>query len=139
MKRLALLVTGIVALLLGIVGIVIPLLPTTPFLLLASACFMRSSDKMNSWLMRHRVFGNYILAYQKFGAVSGRAKAVSLFFLWVFILYSILFIVSLLWIRIILLLIAIVVSMHLIKLKTLTSEMKETIERKNYAAKNPDF
>jgi len=129
LTRIVLIFCGYASLSLGIIGIFLPILPTTPFILLASACFLRSSNKLHSWLTNHSVFGDYIFAYQRFKAVSGSAKVVSLVLLWASILYSVLFVVSILWVKALLLLIAVSVSIHLIRLKTLTSEMRENMKQ----------
>lgn len=65
---------GIVFLVLGIVGIALPLLPTTPFLLLAAFCFARGSDRMNRWLLTHKTFGPPIINWRDHGAISKKAK-----------------------------------------------------------------
>lgn len=65
---------GFVALILGAVGVVLPLLPTTPFLLLAAMCFARSSQRLHDWLLGHRLFGPLILAWRREGAIPRRAK-----------------------------------------------------------------
>lgn len=59
---------------LGIAGAVLPLLPTTPFLLLAAFCFARSSPRFHRWLLEHPQFGRLITDWQRYGAVSTRAK-----------------------------------------------------------------
>lgn len=123
MKKLILLSCGYISLTLGIIGIVVPLLPTTPFILLASACFVRSSTSLNRWLLNHRVFGNYIYAFQHFHAISKKSKVTALFLLWICIVCSCLFVVSVWWIRILLIIIAISVSIYLLSFKTLTNEM----------------
>lgn len=56
---------GTMFLVLGAIGAVVPLLPTTPFLLAAGACFARSSDRMHSYLYNHRIFGEYLRNYEK--------------------------------------------------------------------------
>lgn len=65
---------GGLALALGAAGIVLPLLPTVPFLLLAAFCFARSSDRLHRWLLDHRSFGPPIRNWQRSGAISRRAK-----------------------------------------------------------------
>jgi uncharacterized protein len=73
--RAAWLVSGLVAMALGVVGIVLPLLPTTPFLLLAAFCFARSSPALHDWIIQHPRLGPPIRDWRNHGAISGRAKA----------------------------------------------------------------
>lgn len=55
-----LLAIGCVSVTLGVAGVILPLVPTTPFLLLAGVCFAKSSDRFHTWLMEHRILGPYI-------------------------------------------------------------------------------
>jgi uncharacterized membrane protein YbaN (DUF454 family) len=73
-RRLMWLGAGLLALALGIIGIVLPLLPTTPFLLLAAMCFARSSQRLHDWLINHPQFGPLILAWRREGAIPRRAR-----------------------------------------------------------------
>jgi uncharacterized membrane protein YbaN (DUF454 family) len=68
---------GIVALALAFAGVALPLLPTTPFLLVAAFAFARSSARMHSWLINHKVFGPLIENWRKHGAISVRAKTLA--------------------------------------------------------------
>lgn len=79
---------GCIALALGVIGIVLPLLPTTPFLLLAAACFLRGSDRMYRWLTQNRVFGRYLLDFQERRGVTLRVKIVAITVMWTSLLYS---------------------------------------------------
>ncbi len=71
-------IAGIIALGFGIVGIALPLLPTTPFLILAAFCFSRGSDRLHTWLLAHPRFGPAIVDWQEQGAISVRAKALAM-------------------------------------------------------------
>jgi uncharacterized membrane protein YbaN (DUF454 family) len=104
---------------LGILGIFLPLLPTTPFLLLAAACYIRSSERFYNWLMNNKWLGNYIKNYLEGKGVSLKAKVFSISFLWITIGYSAVFAVNIFSIRVILILIAIGVTIHLLSIRTL--------------------
>ncbi|MHB0968255.1 MAG: YbaN family protein [Thermoanaerobaculia bacterium] len=88
-KRALLIATGVVAMVFAILGIVLPLLPATPFLLIASACFVRSSDTLYQRLMGNRVFGTYIRNFREGRGIPLRAKIVTLMILWASLAISI--------------------------------------------------
>jgi uncharacterized membrane protein YbaN (DUF454 family) len=75
--RITWLVIGILSLGLGALGILLPLLPTTPLVLLAAFSFARSSDRLHRWLLEHDVFGALIENWRLYGAISRRAKMLS--------------------------------------------------------------
>lgn len=114
---------GIISVGLGTIGVFLPLLPTTPFLLLAAACFIRSSDRLYNWLIHHRWFGRYIRNYREHRAITLSAKIVTLTLLWCAIGYSAVFVAGTWWLRALLAAIAIGVTTHILILKTLTREM----------------
>ncbi len=120
-KKYFLIGAGFLSLGLGLIGIVTPVLPTTPFLLLSSYCFLRSSEKHYEWLIHHKVFGKYIYNYLKYHAVSKKVKITAILFLWISIAISI-YIIDSLWIAILLAVISIAVSIHILMIKTLKSE-----------------
>jgi uncharacterized membrane protein YbaN (DUF454 family) len=68
---------GWLCVLIGGLGIIVPLLPTTPFLLLASYCFSRGSERVHLWLLRHPVFGVLIGQWERHGVISLRAKRIA--------------------------------------------------------------
>ncbi len=102
---------------LGILGIFLPVLPTTPFLLLAAFCFGKSSQKFQKWLFDNRWLGSYIRNYRGKSGVPLRTKIISIAFLWITIGYSALFVIDVLYGKIILIVIAVAVTIHLISLK----------------------
>jgi uncharacterized protein len=108
---------------LGIIGIFLPILPTTPFLLLAAACYARSSKRFYDWLMNNKWFGSYIKNYQEGNGVPLKVKILTISVLWITILLSV-FIVQILWVKILLILIAFGVTIHILTIKT----YKKTIE-----------
>lgn len=128
MKRMLLIAAGYTSLSVGVAGIFVPLLPTTPFLLLSAACFVRSSDRLYQWLTTHRLFGTYIRCYREFHAISLRAKVLGLTLLWGTIGYSAVVVVDRWWIRALLVAIAAGVSWHILSLRTLTREMRERLQ-----------
>jgi uncharacterized membrane protein YbaN (DUF454 family) len=75
--RMTWLIVGCLSLVLGAIGIALPLLPTTPFILLAAFAFARSSNRLHEWLVTHDVFGSLIDNWQRHGAISQRAKVLS--------------------------------------------------------------
>ena len=85
--RYLLMVLGSVALALGVAGIFLPLLPTTPFLLLAAALYFRSSPRLYDWLLSHRHLGPYIRNFRENRAIPLRVKIVSVSLVWVTLLY----------------------------------------------------
>ena len=128
LRKWVLVSVGVVALGLGIIGVFVPLLPTTPFLLLAAACFMRSSERLYHWLIGHKWLGGYIKHYRENRAITLRAKVVVLITLWAVIGYSALGVVSSWWLRALLMIIALGVTIHLLRLRTLTQEMAAKLE-----------
>lgn len=118
LKKLLILV-GTFCVILGVIGIFLPILPTTPFLLLAAWCYARSSDRFYHWLINNKWFGSYIKNYREGKGVPLKVKLLSISFLWLTILFSIFFIIDNLYIRVILLIIAIAVTTHIITIRTL--------------------
>lgn len=117
-------VIGCIAVFLAVLGVFLPLLPTTPFLLLASACFVRGSDRMHRWLRYHPVFGEYLRNFEDKRALPRRAKVVSLLLLWPSMTYSI-YLVKPMLLRIMLLGIAVSVTFMILRMKTLEAAERE--------------
>lgn len=103
---------------LGILGIILPILPTTPFLLLSAACYSRSSDRFYKWLLRNRFFGKYIKNYREGKGISLKIKIFVITILWISILFSSFFFVTSPIIKLILIIIAIGVTIHILLMKT---------------------
>ena len=127
-KKIFLTAAGILCVVLGVAGIFLPLLPTTPFFLLAAACFFRSSEHLYAWLLNHKFIGKRIRYYREYKAISLRSKIFSLALLWLTIGYAIFFVVRPAWLKALLLLIAAGVSIHLVRFRTLTRKMREAME-----------
>ena len=120
---------GILAVGLAVIGIFVPVLPTTPLLLLAAACFVRSSQRLYNWLIHHKWFGDYIRHYREQRAITLQAKIATLVILWGSIGYTALAVVSAWWLRALLGAIAVGVTLHLRYLKTLTPEMLHSSQK----------
>lgn len=118
LRKWFLLVVGVTAVGLGAVGVVVPLLPTTPFLLLAAACFMRSSDRLYGWLIRSRCLGSYLRNYRDHRAMTRGAKISALTLLWGVIGYSAIMVADSWWLRLLLGAVATGVTVHLLCLRT---------------------
>lgn len=112
LKKIFLLTIGIIALILGFIGIFLPLLPTTPFALLAAACFARSSQRLHHWLLHSGHFGEFIRHYQDQSGVPLQTKIRAIAFLWIALIIS-LFLMDLLWVRILLVIVGAAVTLHI--------------------------
>ena len=109
-------------LILGIIGIFIPILPTTPFLLLATACYARGSKRFYNWLINNKWLGGYIKNYQEGRGIPLTVKILTITLLWITITFSIIIIISNYLIQIILIIIAIAVTIHILTIKTMKKE-----------------
>lgn len=118
MIRLLLLTVGWLSVGLGVLGIFLPVLPTTPFLLLAAACFMRSSQRFYRWLTHHRHLGSWVRDYLNGQGIPRRAKAYAIGLMWLSILLSA-YLVPVAWVRVLLLISASLVSLYILRLPTL--------------------
>jgi len=118
--KIALVILGVVSLGLGILGIFLPLLPTTPLLLLAAWCFVRSSPRLYDWLLNHPHLGEYIRNFREHHAIPLRVKIVSVTLVWLTLGYCILAVVDeWWWAQIGLLLLAAAITWHILSYTTL--------------------
>ena len=109
---------GTIATVLGLVGVFIPLLPTTPFLLLAVFFYSRSSRGLHTWLLGNPLFGGYLRRYVERRSMTRRHKTVTLALLWIVIGLSATLIVGMWWERLLLAAVAAGVTGHLLWIKT---------------------
>ncbi len=112
-------IAGTAFLIIGGVGIVLPLLPTTPFLMLAAVCYARSSERGYRWLLTNRWFGEYIRNWHEGRGIPMKTKILSIAFLILTMGYSAAFVVPSFIGKVVLILIAICVSMHILSFPTL--------------------
>lgn len=104
---------GWFSLVMGVIGIFLPLLPTTPFILLAAACFARSSPRFYAWITSHHRYGPMIANYLAGRGLPVKAKVMAISLLWISVSFT-LFIVSLLWAKLAMLATALAVSLYII-------------------------
>ncbi len=116
--RVILLIGGIISVIFAAIGAILPLVPTVPFLLLALYLFSKSSPRFHSMLLTNKYFGSILKNYQERKVIPTRVKFISLTFLWIFSLFSMFFIIDILWLRILMLCILIIVTYHVYKIKS---------------------
>jgi len=109
---------GAVSVVMGVIGIFVPIWPTTCFLLLAGWCFARSSERAERWLHENRLFGRYLRDYRERGIISPRVRNASVSVLWVFITASALAVGGRIWVVLLLVTVAVAVTLHLFSLPT---------------------
>ncbi len=117
-KRILLISAGMISVAVGVIALFIPLVPTTPFLLLAAACFIRSSEQFYNWLINHRWFGPYIRNYREKGGMTRRHKITTLVTLWGGILISTFVFIHIPWLRLVPISICALVTWHILKITT---------------------
>lgn len=118
MKKKILILCGSLALALGLMGIFLPLLPTTPFLLLAATCYFHGSDRLYKWLMNHPKLGPYIRSFREDKSIPLRVKVTSVSLVWLTLLYCAIFLTTHLWLRLLFIALAIGITWHILSYKT---------------------
>jgi len=116
-KKLVLIILGFVSLTLGVIGIVLPLLPTTPLVLLSAACFSMSNKKLESWILRSRIFGPFIENYRTGSGIRRFHKIATIIYLWLGLITSMV-IIKTIWIYVVLGIVGTGVTIHLLMIKT---------------------
>jgi len=122
--RILLFVVGSISLFFGIIGIFLPLLPTTPFLLLTAACYIRSSERMYNWFLNNRWFGEYIRNYQSGRGIPLKTKLFAISSMWITMCISVILVAqNIPRIQVTIMLVTLIiigtgVTIHLIKIPT---------------------
>ena len=114
-----LIILGSISLASGVIGIFLPLLPTTPFLLLAAALYVRSSEKLYQWLIHQKYLGNYIRNFREHKAIPLRAKIFSISMVWITLTYCTITVSDEIWVFPLFLILAISITWHILSYKTL--------------------
>jgi len=114
-KRILLIIAGVLSLVLGVIGAFVPLLPTVPLVLLAAYCFGRSSERLHQWLLHHRYFGPIIDSFQAGKGIPKRVKYRTIAIIWLSMGFSC-WMVAKLWLCVMLVCIGLAVSIYLLRL-----------------------
>jgi hypothetical protein len=138
LKRTVWTAAGTSAVVLGLIGIAVPVLPTTPFLLLAAYCYARGSRRFLHWLLNNHLFGAYITAYREGRGIPRRQKVLTIAALWLTIGWTGLFAVPVWWVQLPLLGVAVGVTAHLLRSKTLLPEDQGRPAPRVEPAETPD-
>ena len=118
--KIFLIIVGCISLALGVTGMFLPMLPTTPFLLISAAVWVKASPELYDWLIHHRVFGEYIRNFREYRAIPLRVKIISVSLVWLTIGYCIFAVVDAWWwAQLLMTLLAVAISWHILSFKTL--------------------
>lgn len=109
---------GTLSLILGVIGIVVPGLPTTPFLLLSAALYFKSSSKLYNWLIKHPVYGKFIRNYRETKSIPRSTKIYALSIMWVMISMSCIFFIKNYWVILIVFFVGIIGSVVMLRIPT---------------------
>ena len=128
--RWILICIGWISIVIGIIALFLPLVPTVPFLLLAAVCFSRSSEKFHNWLLEHRHLGPPIRDYLVHGGIPLRTKIMAIVMVWISFPASAFLFVQIFWLKVLLLAIATAVTLYLLSLPTVlpAGKIKETVQ-----------
>ena len=130
LARLSLLVAGWVSLALAVAGVVLPVLPTTPFVLLSAACFAKSSPRFHQWLLRQKYFGQMIRDYQAYRGIQKQTKIRAISLIWLSMTISAL-IIGKVWLAAMLFSIAICVSLYLWRMPNAPTPSSQVVHEVN--------
>jgi uncharacterized protein len=126
-KRIFFLCIGSISLALGVLGIFLPMLPTTPLLLLAVACYLRSSEKLYDWLINQKYLGPFINNWRQGKGIPFKIKVTSIVFLWISMMFTVIFIPYLI-LKMIFFIIPLFFTWFILKQKTFSQQQKVNLE-----------
>jgi len=112
-------IIGTVSLFFGFIGVILPIIPTTPFVLLSAACYYKGSERLHGWLSRNEVFGPMIRDYEEHGGMRRATKMKALTIMWAAVLGSALLILDTLTMRVLILLVAVIGTASMLRVKTI--------------------
>jgi hypothetical protein len=117
-KKIFYTLIGTISLLLGIIGIILPVLPTTPFILFSAWCYFRGSRRFHDWLINHPYLGPIVAEYGEGEGMTKESKIKAIIFTWTAVILTAVFILDSLFMQIIIVLIAIIGTIVLVRIKT---------------------
>lgn len=129
LRKAVLIFFGTVCVGLGVLGMFLPLMPTTVFLLMAAYCYSRSSDRFHNWLLNNRLCGKYIRNYKSGQGITVRQKVTTITILWASIGFSIWYVGGF-WTTLLLASVAVGVTFHILWIKTYVQNAEESVEAK---------
>lgn len=133
-----LIASGTICVALGTLGVFVPVLPTTPFLLLAAFFYARSSERFHRWLLGNHWFGQYIKNYQQGRGILLRDKIIALIALWLALSFTVLTTAPAWWVKLLLLSVGIGVTMHILRINTLKLEAGTRKRRRSHSPEEPE-
>ncbi|MFS1514928.1 YbaN family protein [Bacillus sp. SCS-151] len=123
LQKTVLIVIGTVALVCGVIGIILPLIPTTPFLLLAGFCYAKSSRKLYDRLMNNKILGEYIKNYREHKAIPMKPKIIGVLIIWSSVFYTFFFLSAIIYLKVIFFIGAVVITYLILSIKTLKRDI----------------
>lgn len=117
--KVLLITIGTLSITLGVIGILVPLLPTTPLILLGAACYVKASDELYQKLIKNKWLGGYIKDFREKNGITLKNKVLSLSLMWISILGTILFFEISFWLAAVLIVIAVTVSAYILSFDTI--------------------
>lgn len=121
--KILLVIIGSLSLVVGTIGIVVPGLPTTTFLLISAACYVRSSEKLYNWLIDHKIFGKFIRDYRLYKGMPFKSKVIALLSMWSMMSISILFFIENIVIKIIVVFCGIIGTAVILYVRTINGSL----------------
>ena len=131
MKNHLWVIAGTVCVGLGMMGIFLPILPTTPFLMLAAFCYGRGSKRFYHWLVNRSRIGGYIRSYREGRGIPLKQKLLTIVLLWLTIGFAVGFVATTWWLKALLLVVAVGVTIHVSKIKIWQQESPGSTDQAN--------
>lgn len=117
-KKIVYLVTGTISLILGIIGLILPILPTTPFILLTAYCYYRGSPRFHNWLINHPVLGPILEEYSDGKGMRKESKQKAIIMTWVAVIFTVVFVLDIFHLRALVIGLACIGTLVILSLKT---------------------